>query len=156
MACRVSGVIIASLAAAFVSHATLVKASTHDVLPAVVMVLPHLVARAAPPPPALPEPRRPVALPPLYVMFASLQVLDFHSTRSAMARGYEESNPVLRPVADNRGALLLVKVGATAATIVAVEKLWKRNRVAAVATMVAVNTGYAIIVANNYGKSRVR
>ena len=154
MACRVSGVITASLAAALVSHATVAAASSHAQLPVVVMLHPHVVARAAPPPTPDPEPPgRPAALPPLYIMFASLQVLDFDSTRDAMARGYTESNPVLRPVADNGGALMLVKVGATAATIIAVEKLWKRNRVAAVVTMVAVNTGYAVIVANNYGKA---
>jgi hypothetical protein len=158
MACRVSGVVTASLAAALASHAMPVAASSHDLLPAIVMVHPHLAARAAAAPPTLkPEQlKRPAALPPLYIMFASLQVLDADSTRDAMARGYEESNPVLKPVADNSGALLLVKIGATAATIVAVEKLWRKNRVAAVLTMVAVNTGYAIVVANNYGKARVR
>jgi hypothetical protein len=53
-------------------------------------------------------------------------------------------------VAGNRGALLAVKVGAAAGTIYFAEKLWRRNRVAAIALMVAVNGVNAAIVAHNY------
>jgi hypothetical protein len=159
MACRVSDAVVALLAGALVIPAT-AAASSHDLLPAAIMVHPHMAARVAQTPAfdpsralhALPQ-RRPAALPPLYILFASLQVLDTDSTRDAIARGYGESNPVLKGVAGNDAGMILVKVGATAATIYAVEKLWRRNRVAAVVTMIAVNAGYAVVVASNYRRA---
>jgi hypothetical protein len=134
--------------------ATATSASVHDLLPAVAMLQPHLNARLA----TVPEiahavEHRPPALLPLYVSFAALQVLDTDSTRQALARGYAESNPLLRPVAGNRTSMALVKVGATVLTIAAVERLWRRNRVAAVLTMVGINAGYAVVVAHNYRKA---
>ena len=48
--------------------------------------------------------------------------------------------------------MVLVKVGATALTIAAVERLWRRNRVAAVLTMIGINAGYTAVVAHNYRK----
>jgi hypothetical protein len=150
------GVMIASLAAALVCP-SISAAASHELLPAALMVHPYVTAPVAAPQslPATPQ-RRPAALPPLYIMFASLQVLDTDSTRDAISRGYDESNPVLKNVAGNDAGMILVKVGATAATIFAVEKLWRRNRVAAVATMIAVNTGYTVIVASNYRRAHGR
>ena len=49
-----------------------------------------------------------------------------------------------------RGALLAVKMGAAAGTVFVAEKLWRRNRVAAIALMVAVNVATAGIAAHNY------
>ena len=46
--------------------------------------------------------------------------------------------------------MLAIKVGATAGTIFAVEKLWRHNRTAAVLTMIGVNAGYALLVGSNY------
>jgi hypothetical protein len=160
MACRVSDAAVALLATVLVSPAT-AAASSHDLLPAAIMLHPHVAAPVAQTPapatlPALDAPpqRRPAALPPLYILFASLQVLDTDSTRDAIARGYGESNPVLKGVAGNDAGMILVKVGATAATIYAVEKLWRHNRVAAVVTMIAVNTAYAVVVASNYRRAQ--
>lgn len=119
------------------------------------MVMPYLVEQPTPRPSPLtavsmPRPERPAVLPALYASFATLQVLDAHSTHRATSRGYVESNPLMRPTSDNIGATLAIKAGATAATIFAVEKLWKRNRTAAVLTMIGVNAGYALLVSSNY------
>jgi hypothetical protein len=46
------------------------------------------------------------------------------------------------------------KIAASAATILVVEKLWKRNRVAAVTVMVLSNAGLAAVAANNYRLSQ--
>lgn len=145
--------VVSAIAIALHVSATATSASVHDLLPAVAMLQPHLNARLAEvPDTARDVERRPPALLPLYVSFAALQVLDTDSTRQALARGYTESNPVLRPVAGNSTSMVLVKVGATVLTIAAVERLWRRNRVAAVLTMIGINAGYAVVVAQNYRK----
>jgi hypothetical protein len=84
----------------------------------------------------------------------ALQVLDAHSTQSALARGYTESNPLMEPVSRNMPTMLAIKVGATMGTILVVEKLWKRNRAAAVATMIGLNVGYGFVVGGNYRRAR--
>jgi Domain of unknown function (DUF5658) len=94
--------------------------------------------------------RRPKLLPALYAATVLTQVLDAHSTRSALSRGAREVNPVMQGVASNGATLLAVKVGAAAGTVFIAEKLWRRNRVAAIAMMVAVNVATAGIAAHNY------
>jgi hypothetical protein len=130
-------------------------AGQQSVLPA--MVLPHLNLQGQTdetPRPAVGEPTRPRALTPLYLSFAALQVLDAESTLAAVDNGIREANPFLVHVGDNRGAMLAIKAGATIGTVLAMERLWKVNRRAAVITMIAVNFGYAAIVANNYRHAR--
>jgi hypothetical protein len=60
-----------------------------------------------------------------------------------------EANPLVRPFARSVPAMLVLKGASTAVTVVAVEKLWRKNRVAAVATMVGINVGYGIVVSRN-------
>jgi hypothetical protein len=93
---------------------------------------------------------RPAILPALYVSMAALQALDAHSTMAALGRGGREANPVMRGVAGNRGAMLAVKAGVAGSTILLAEKMWKRNRVAAIAMMAIVNAIDAAVVAHNY------
>lgn len=121
------------------------------------MVMPLLIELARPPGTfTMPAPaaERPALLRPLYVSFATLQVLDAYSTYRATERGYRELNPMLQPASNNLGAMLALKAGATAATIFAVEKLWKRNRTAAVLTMVGINAAYGFVVSHNYRQAR--
>jgi hypothetical protein len=98
--------------------------------------------------------RRPALLIPLYASFAGLQALDAHSTLKAVGRGYAEVNPLMAAATKHRGALIAVKLATTAAVIAGGERLWRRNRVAAVAAIVAINGAYAAIVAHNYRNSR--
>ena len=72
------------------------------------------------------------------------------STLEALKHGGREANPVVAPFASNAGALYSLKVATTAGTIWAAEKLWKRNRAAAIVTMFAVNAGYAWVAHHNY------
>jgi len=95
--------------------------------------------------------KRPPALLPLYVTFATLQMLDAHSTTRALGNGGVEGNPIVALVTGNSGALYATKIAATAATIYLGERLWRENRFAAIIAMVAVNSGYAFIVRHNYG-----
>jgi hypothetical protein len=94
--------------------------------------------------------RRPALLMPLYVSFASLQVLDTVSTQAALHSGGAEANPLLGSMAGSPAALLSTKAAVTGAVIYATERLWKQNRVAAVVTMIGINSAYAMIASHNY------
>jgi uncharacterized protein DUF5658 len=94
---------------------------------------------------------RPAALLPLYASFAMLQALDYASTARALSTGAgTEANPVMRSIVGNRAAFIAVKAGAAAGIVLAGEKMWKRNRVAAVIFVAAANGAVAAIVARNY------
>lgn len=98
---------------------------------------------------------RPRALLPLYGSLVALQGLDIHSTRRALRSGSaREANPAMRPIVNNGAAFVAVKAGATAGVIWASERLWKKNRKAAVIFAGVVNVAMAAIVANNYRASR--
>ena len=93
---------------------------------------------------------RPSPLVPLYLSFAALQVADVASTHQALKAGGREANPVVKGFAGNEAAMVAVKAGATAGTILLTERLWKKNRPAAVILMLGLNGAYAAIVAHNY------
>ena len=95
-------------------------------------------------------PPRPRPLVPLYVSLASLQLLDVQTTARALKNGARESNPLLAGFASNAPAVLALKVGTTAGTIYLTERLWKKNRAAALVMMVGLNSAYAVIVTHNY------
>jgi hypothetical protein len=93
---------------------------------------------------------RPAPLVPLYVAFVGLQALDVHSTFSALEGGAREANPMVRSALGNPAGLFLLKAGTAAGVVLVSEKLWPRNRTAAVITMIALNSAYATIAAHNY------
>jgi hypothetical protein len=104
--------------------------------------------------PASEAPERPASLVPLYVSFSALQMLDAHSTFQGLSRGARETNPLMSGVAGSPAGLIAVKAGATAGTIYLAEKLWKRNRKAAIATMIGANIAYGFVVSHNYRVAR--
>jgi hypothetical protein len=93
---------------------------------------------------------RPAALVPLYIAFVGLQALDVHSTFSALEGGAREANPMVRGALGSPAGLFLLKSGTAAGVVLITEKLWPRNRTAAVITMIALNSAYATIAAHNY------
>lgn len=93
---------------------------------------------------------RPRALVPLYVSFGALQALDAATTVRALDRGATEANPAIGGIAGNPAALVAVKAASSAAIVFAGERLWRKNRVAAVALMAALNGAYALVVFHNY------
>lgn len=93
---------------------------------------------------------RPAALVPLYLAFAGLQALDVHSTINAVGNGGRETNPVVRGALSSPGSMLALKAGAAVGVVFVSEKIWPHNRAAAVITMVALNSAYVTIAANNY------
>jgi len=98
--------------------------------------------------------RRPRALMPLYVSFASLQVLDTHATKSALARGAVEANPVMRGFTGSSAGMLAVKAAGTAGVVWASERMWRRNKAAAVVFLVAANSAMGWVVQHNYRAAR--
>jgi hypothetical protein len=86
----------------------------------------------------------------LYASTAAMQALDMHSTLRAFSNGAVEANPLMSGVTRNKAAFLAVKAGVAASTIFAAKNMARRNKVAAIATLVAVNTAYALVVSHNY------
>jgi len=88
---------------------------------------------------------------PLYAGFATLQALDYASTTRALASGgAHEANPMMRSIVNSPPAFIAVKAAATAGVIVAGERMWKKNRVAAVIFVAAMNGAMTAVVARNY------
>jgi len=112
------------------------------------------VAEVGPPAWLPASPRRPSPLVPLYLSFAALQVADVASTVRALDSGGQEANPLVSSFADSSAKMLVVKAGATAGTIYLTERLWKKNRPAAIVLMAALNGAYGAIVAHNYRQAQ--
>lgn len=87
---------------------------------------------------------------PLYVSYATLQVLNAHSAFPALDGRARQTNHVVAEFTSSRTGLIAMKVGVAAGTIYLSEKLRKRNRVAAVVLMVSLNSALAAITAHNY------
>lgn len=90
---------------------------------------------------------RPAVLSALYGGFMALQVLDGYTTVEARARGAREANPMLGQ--GGAATVWAVKAATTASTVYFVERIWKKNRVAAILVMAGINSGYAAIAAHN-------
>jgi hypothetical protein len=99
--------------------------------------------------------KRPSVLVPMYVSFAALQGLDYSSTTRALRSGAgREANPLMRPIVGNRPAFIAVKAATGVVTIWAGEKLWKKNRAAAVVLMAVMNGAVGAVVAHNMSVGR--
>jgi hypothetical protein len=103
---------------------------------------------------ARPPARRPAALPALYATLAGLNALDAYTTVRALQAGAREANPLVAPTAGHFGTSLAVKAVSTAASIYLAESLWKKNRAAAVVTIIAVNGATAAVAAHNLRNAR--
>lgn len=92
---------------------------------------------------------RPAALPTLYASFAALQIFDIYSTQRAIGRGATEANPLMQNVVGNRAMFWSVKAAGTVGPMMAAERLWKHNKVAAIAVMAVSNGVMAAVAAHN-------
>jgi len=100
--------------------------------------------------PAGMSPRPSLTLPALQVSFGALQIMDVVSTTRALNAGLTEGNTAMRGVVDRPLAVAAVKAGATAATIFLVNRVARKNRAAAILTMVAINSAYSVVVVHNF------
>lgn len=124
-------------------------------LPATAIV-PPVVMEAGQLPVRFTEPLRPQSgsstlMNSLYASTAVMQALDVHSTLSALGNGAREANPFMAPVTGNKAAFIALKAGVAVSTVLAARNMAKRNKVAAVLTLVAVNSAYAMVIKHNYG-----
>jgi hypothetical protein len=90
----------------------------------------------------------------LYVSTAVLQALDAHSTLTGLERGAFEANPLMSGITQNKFAFIGVKAAVAAGTIYATREMAKKNKVAAVVTLLAINSVYAYVAHNNYKVAR--
>jgi hypothetical protein len=90
----------------------------------------------------------------LYASTVMMQALDVHSTLSALRSGATEANPLMDGVTGNHAMFVAVKAGVAASTILAARQISKRNKAAAVVTLVAINSAYALVVSHNYRVAR--
>ena len=99
--------------------------------------------------PVMRTPTRPAALPLMYASLVGLQAYDVYSTRTALGRGAYEANPIMGGVAGSTTGLVVAKAASTAGIIFIGERLWKKNRVAAVVSVAIANGIVAAIAMNN-------
>jgi hypothetical protein len=93
--------------------------------------------------------KRPQMLPVLYATYGVMQAWDIYSTTAALKAGATERNPVAAPIAGNPASLVALKVMSTAGTIYFAERIWKKNRVAAVIVLAAINGATAAVSLRN-------
>lgn len=86
----------------------------------------------------------------LYASTVALQMLDVRSTYAVIERGGAEGNPIMAGIVSSKGAFVAMKAGLAASTILAARQIAKHNKVAAIITLVAVNSVYASVVAHNF------
>jgi hypothetical protein len=65
-----------------------------------------------------------------------------------------EANPLVGGLSGRKAAFIALKAGVAFSTIMAARNMSKRNKVAAVATLVAINSAYAMVVRHNYRVAR--
>lgn len=92
----------------------------------------------------------------MFVATALLQALDFHSTQQAFRAGGVEANPVMKHITANPYVFAATKGVVAASTIMLTREIAKRNRLAAVLTLTAINSAYAMVVRGNYQIAGVR
>jgi Domain of unknown function (DUF5658) len=101
-----------------------------------------------------PQLKRPAMLPALYVTLGLMQAWDLVSTSAAIKAGAREANPAAAAFATSKGSMLGLKAVTTASTIFFAERAWRKNKVAAVVMMVAINGGMAAVAMNNMRNAR--
>ena len=102
-----------------------------------------------------PQLKRPAILPALYVSLGAVQAWDAYATTAALRAGAREANPAVAPFAGNTGALIGAKAAATVGTIFFSERLWKKNKVAAIVMLAAINGATAAVSMHNMRNARV-
>ena len=87
----------------------------------------------------------------LFGSYATLQGLDMYSTIVARNSGAREVNPLMNTGYANAATFKAVM---TATTLIGVKKLEKKNKKAAIVTMVTMNVVSAAVVATNFRNAR--
>jgi len=79
-----------------------------------------------------------------------VQGYDGFLTLRVVRAGGVETNPLVKPVVGNQGAMMAMKVAAAVSTVIGVESLWKRDhRVGAIVASVVANSAMAMVAHHN-------
>lgn len=93
---------------------------------------------------------RPAPLGYIYASYAAFQVGDVVTTSTGLQIGAQEKNPFVGGIASSPWKFSLIKLGATAATVYAVESLWRNgHRKGAIVAMLAATAISGVVLANN-------
>lgn len=92
------------------------------------------------------EQRPSPAMKALLVTYGAMSALDVVSTKMALNRGAVEGNPMM---SGGMGRALAMKAAMGATTMFAAHAMAKKNRTAAVATMIALDVASGFVVAHN-------
>lgn len=90
---------------------------------------------------------RPAMLLSMYAAQGVLQGLDAYTTLKSLSAGNREMNPLLK--SGNPALIIGAKVAVSSLNIYLAEKMWKRNRKAAIATMIVTNLMTSAVVIHN-------
>ena len=101
-----------------------------------------------------PESQHSTSMLALYASTAVMQALDVHSSLMAFSRGAVEGNPMMAGAASHKPVFIALKAGIAATTIMAAKQIARRHKVAAVVTLVAINSAYAFVASHNYQLAR--
>jgi hypothetical protein len=82
------------------------------------------------------------------------QMLDVHSTVTAMKLGATEANPLMGGLANNRAAFIGVKAAMSVGLVYVTHQLAKENKMAAIVASAAINSAYLMIARHNYNVAR--
>jgi Domain of unknown function (DUF5658) len=91
---------------------------------------------------------------PFYATTAILQILDVRSTLQVVKLGGGEGNPLLQGIVAHPALFIGVKAAIAAASVYSANRLAKHNKIGAIATMVALNSVYLMVVEHNYQVAR--
>jgi hypothetical protein len=93
-------------------------------------------------------------LAPFYASTIVLQALDVRSTLQVIGLGGGEGNPLLKGIVAHPALFMGMKAAIAAASIYSANRLAKHNKIGAIATMVALNSVYAMVVEHNLQLAR--
>ena len=93
--------------------------------------------------------KKPMMIGALSASLAALQVFDIYSTSKGLSQGAREANPLMQGVVGNKAAFWAMKGATTAVPIALAAKMWKKNKAAAIATLVVANGVQAMVAARN-------
>ena len=85
----------------------------------------------------------------MYYSFAALQATDAATTLVALNNGAREANPLMQGPVKSPPAIIAIKAGVVAGTILAMERFRKDSPVLVTAALIAINSTLAVVAVNN-------
>ncbi len=95
------------------------------------------------------DPRRAI-LSSLHLATGVVQGYDGFLTLRVLRAGGIETNPLIKPMATNKGAMMAVKMAAAVSTVIGAESLWRNDhKVGAIVASIVANSAMAMVAHHN-------